>query len=175
MMDFVNKHNILYIRQYGFKKEFSNTLALIDLVDTIESYLDINECVIGIFQDIKKAFDSINHDILCYKLEHYGFRGHFLTFIRSYLSNRVQYTTVNGCNSKIMPIRYGVPQGSILGPLLFLLYINDLQFATAKAESRLFADDTSALLHDKNLQALIIRAEICLSDLRLVFEKWFIT
>ena len=170
MVRFINKHNILYIRQFGFRENFSTTLALIDLIDKIQFALDRNEYVIGIFLDIKKAFDSINHDILLQKLEHYGFRGHFQLFMRSYLSNREQYTLINGCNSEKCSIKYGVPQGSILGPLLFLLFINDLQNATDDAESRLFADDTSAILTDKNLDRLIHRAQSSMLEI----QNWFI-
>lgn len=103
MMKFINKHKILYVKQFGFRKDFSTTLALIDIVDKIKFALDNNEYAVGVFLDIKKAFDSINHNILIQKLEFYGFRGHISTFIRSYLTNRQQYTVVNNINSKTQP------------------------------------------------------------------------
>ena len=126
MIKFIDKHKILYIKQFGFRKKYSTILALIDLVDVIKSYIDNNDYAIGIFLDIKKAFDTVNHDILLSKLQHYGFRGHFYEFIKSYLNARTQYTVINGKPSDILQIRSGVPQGSILGPLLFLLYVNDM-------------------------------------------------
>ena len=103
--------------------------------------------MLGIFLDITKAFDSVNHDILFYKLEHYGFRGHALGFLRSYLSDRKQYTSIQDTPSETLSISYGVPQGSILGPLLFLLYINDLQNSITNSDLRLFADDTAVFLY----------------------------
>ena len=133
---------------------------MINLTDKIKWALDNDQLGVGIFLDIEKAFDCINHDILCAKLEHYGFRGHSLQFLRSYLSDRRQFLTMGGLDSKERVVNIGVPQGSILGPLLFLLYINDMQnslretepflFIDNSAESTLFADDTSVLLFDRN-------------------------
>ena len=170
MIKFIDKHKILYINQFGFRKNYSTTLALIDTVDFIKTALDDNDYVIGIFLDIKKAFDSVNHAILCKKLEDYGFRGHSLQFLTSYLTNRKQFTVVNHCKSSTSNINFGVPQGSILGPLLFLLYINDLQYAITSAQSRLFADDTSVLLRGKNLRALKAKAEDTLKEI----SQWFL-
>ena len=147
MISFIEKHKIIYIYQYGFRKKHSTTLALIDIIDRIRFYADQNEYVLGIFLDITKAFDSVNHDILFHKLEHYGFRGHALGFLRSYLSDRKQYTSIQDTPSETLSISYGVPQGSILGPLLFLLYINDLQNSITNSDLRLFADDTAVFLH----------------------------
>jgi hypothetical protein len=107
---------------------------------------------------------GINHDILSVKLERYGFRGHSLNFINSYLSNRRQFTCVNGVNSSTSSINYGVPQGSVLGPLLFLLYVNDIQFCLGNNEVRLFADDTAIFFHHRDFNELItISAEKCKS------------
>ena len=133
--------------------------------------LDNNEYAIGIFLDIKKAFDCIDHSILLSKLEHYGFRGHIQEFIRNYLSSRRQYTLINSTHSSTQNIQYGVPQGSILGPLLFLIYINDIQHSTTKTELRLFADDTALFMHNKDLD--ILTHEIT-HEMELV-KKWFIS
>ena len=143
MIKFIDKHKILYINQYGFRKDHSTTLALIDVVDTIKNALNRNEYAIGIFLDLEKAFDTINHKILLTKLEHYGFRGHVNSFLKSYLTERRQYTRVNGANSSPQDIRYGVPQGSILGPLFFILFINDISAAMTNCAGKLFADDTA--------------------------------
>ena len=169
MMKFIDKHKILYINQYGFRAGFSTTLALIDVIDTIKFALDRNEYAIGIFLDLEKAFDTIDHNILLNKLEYYGFRGHVNTYIKSYLNNRKQYTRVNDKESKYQHICYGVPQGSTLGPLFFLLFINDIPNSMTNCVGKLFADDTSLILHHKNIDILIENAEISLKDI----SQWF--
>ena len=110
------------------------------------------------FLDIEKAFNCVNHDILLYKLDHYGFRGHVSTFISSYLRNRTQFTIANGASSNFSSINYGVPQGSILGPLLFLLYVNDLPNSIPD-QIVLFADDTGIFIKHKRKESLIRNAE----------------
>ena len=169
MIQFIEKHQLLYINQFGFRHGYSTTLALTDIVDKIKYYIDNKEYVIGIFLDIEKAFDSINHEILLRKLDHYGFRGHSNAFIESYLSNRKQFTEINNTRSSVTSVEYGVPQGSVLGPLLFLLFINDIEFATFEVESRLFADDTSLILHCKNINDLEILSKRALKDV----NNWF--
>ena len=170
MVKFIEKYHILYKHQYGFRKAFSTTLALINIIDQIKTSIDKGEYVIGIFLDIKKAFDSIDHEILLSKLEHYGFRGHILTFIKSYLTNRKQFIEINECKSRIQNINCGVPQGSILGPLLFLLFINDIQNSAPDTEKRLFADDTSVFLFGKNINNVIAESEQKTTEI----QKWYI-
>ena len=113
----------------------------------------------GLFVDLTKAFDTVDHDILLYKLDNYGIRGHANNFFRSYLSNCKQFTIVNGEKSELQEINFGVPQGSVLCPVLFLLYLNDLHEAVGKDNTRLFADDTGLFIHDKNLNVLIKNAK----------------
>ena len=169
MMSFIKTHSILFIYQYGFREDYSTTLALIDIVDKIKQNLDNNEYAIGIFIDIKKAFDTVNHDLLYTKLEHYGFRGHALNFIKSYLTNRTQYTRMNGYTSTTQEITCGVPQGSVLGPLLFLLYINDIQHCIDKEEIKLFADDTGVFIHHPQLEVLLEQSK---SRIKKLYD-WF--
>ena len=108
MTSFIEKHKIIYIYQYAFRKN-STTLALIDFIDRTRFYADQNENVLGIFLDITNTFDSVKHDILFHKLEHYGFRVHALGFLRSYLSDRKQYTSIQDTPAETLSISYGVP------------------------------------------------------------------
>jgi retron-type reverse transcriptase len=119
-------------------------------IDKITAAIDRGEFTIGIFLDLSKAFDTINHRILIKKLEHYGIRGIAQKWFESYLNNRKQIVKYNDVRSEEFSINSGVPQGSILGPLLFLLYINDIQYCSKLVSMVLFADDTS-ILHSHTL------------------------
>ena len=154
-MNFIDKHKVLFIYQYGFRRKHSTSLAFINIVDKIKFAIDNNEYALGILLDITEAFDSINRDILLSKLEHYGFCGHSLLFLESYFTDRRQYTSTNNCKSNTRSITYGVPQGSILGPLLFLLYINEIRYVSRNIDLRLFADDTAIFLHHKDVDVLM--------------------
>ena len=103
----------------------------------------------GIFIDLSKAFDTVNHKILIAKLEHYGIRGKALDIFKSYLSNCKQYVQLDNSKSKQMPITCGVPQGSVLGPLFFILFINDLYKCCPEGKVRGFADDITIFFHKK--------------------------
>ena len=129
---------------------------LIDLTETITKAIDDSEFACGVFLDFKKVFDTVNHGILLKKLRHYGVRGP-LKWFTSYLTGRKQYTKVNNIDSQITDIFYGVPQGSVLGPLLFLIYINDLNRAVTFSYIQHSADDTNIIYRHKSLRKICQR------------------
>ena len=155
LLSFINQHKILYAFQFGFRIGHSPNLALLYLIDKVSNALENGEFVLGLFLDFSKAFDTVNHSILFEKLEYYGIRGIPLEWFRSYLDSREQYVEYGGTKSDKDIISCGVPQGSILGPLLFLLYINDLAFVSDKLFSLLFADDSNMFISGKNINDLI--------------------
>ena len=164
---FLVRYQILFKSQYGFRKGHNTTHATIDFLQTIETAMLNNEFAIGVFCDLSKAFDTLDHEILLSKLDHYGIRGCWLSWFRSYLSNREQFVDMNGVRSEMKKITVGVPQGSILGPLLFLIYINDLPSALTKMIAIMFADDTNLVIRGKDLKELskILNSELSsLSD-----------
>ena len=165
---FLEIHKVLYSLQFGFQENHSIDHALVSLTEAVRSTLDNKRLGCGIFIDLQKAFDTVNHRILLSKLEHYGIRGCALEWFRSYLSDRKQYVSVNGSNSNLLSITCGVPQDSVLGPLLFLIYINDLPNVSKKLTFYLFADDTNIYYESKDLFNLI---KIVNKELRLV-KKW---
>ena len=154
LIAFINKCKILHELQFGFRKDHSTGLALTILVDKITEALDRGDYSIGIFLDFSKAFDTVDHSILFQKLSFYGIRGLAYEWIVSYLTDRRQFVSFNGKDSDLTNIQCGVPQGSVLGPLLFLLYINDISNVSQMLYMLLFADDTSALLSGSNLSIL---------------------
>ena len=155
LITFINKHNILYPNQFGFRKKHSTSLALSLLVSKITESFEENKITLGVFLDFSKAFDTVDHTILLQKLECYGVRGLALTWMKSYLTNRQQFVCVNGASSAYEEVVCGVPQGSVLGPLLFLLYINDMAQISTKLFSVLFADDSNLFISDSNINDLI--------------------
>ena len=145
-----------------FRENRSTELAIIELVDRITKAIDKGEYTIGIFLDLSKAFDTIDHKILIQKLDHYGIRGITQLWFQEYLRNRKQIVKFNQIKSKEMVIKSGVPQGSILWPILFLLYINDIENCSKLISFILFADDTNIFYSNKCLKTLsnIIQTEI---------------
>ena len=151
---FLSKNKCFYDLQFGFRNGHSTDHALIDLTEDIRDALDANKFAVGVFIDLQKAFDTVDHDILVKKLEHYGVRGVSNNWFKSYLSNRKQFVTISQVNSDFQHMELGVPQGSVLGPLLFLLYINDLHSTIKFCSTRHFADDTNLLIKNKSLKQL---------------------
>ena len=153
---------MIYSKQFGFRSNYSTNHALISLTEQIRSQLDGGHYVCGIFVDLEKAFDTVDHKILCEKLKHYGLRGNVNKLIQSYLTNRKQYVSLNGFDSEIRNIECGVPQGSSLGPLLFLIYINDFRLCLNETTTGHFADDTFIMYASKNLKTVetIINTEL---------------
>ena len=141
--DFLEINNVIDPLQFGFRKKHSTAHALTSLTEKVKQTIDDGNYGCGVFIDLKKAFDTVNQQIHLKKLEHYGIRSIPLDWFKSYLSNRKQYVSVNGNTSETLEVTCGVPQGSVLGQLLFLIYINDLPKVSKKLTFFLFADDTN--------------------------------
>ena len=156
LLKFINKHNVLYPNQFGFQANHSTSMALITLIDKTTESIDNGNNVLGIFLDFTKAFDTVDHSILNEKLQCYGICGLALLWIKKYLNNRKQYVSYNGVKSNLLTIKCGVPQGPILGPLLFLLYINDIANVSEKIFLLLFADDSNAFISGSDINDLIL-------------------
>ena len=154
LYDFLERFDCIYRKQFGFRQKHSTAHALISMTEEIRHSLDNNLNVCGIFLDFQKAFDTVDHSILLDKLEFYGIRGIPLNWFKSYLFNRQQFVSINGTDSKIMNLPHGVPQGSILGPLLFLIYINDLHNSCLNCSVTHFADDTNLIIKNKSESTL---------------------
>ena len=169
LVNYINSNTILNERQYGFREKSATAFALIDLMDDLTNAIDNREYTVGVFIDLKKAFDTLDHDILLRKLDHYGVRGLPLQWLRSYLQNRSQFVSYNSNDSSYLPIRCGVPQGSILGPLLFIIYINDLCNVSDVLKFFLFADDTNIFYSDKSVE----RVESIINENLKLLAKWF--
>ena len=170
IMRYLNKFALLYEHQYGFRARYNTTQPLIHLIDKIYNALNKpdSEFTLGIFIDLTKAFDTCDTNILLSKLAHYGFRGVSNNWFSNYLTGRKQFTSIRGVNSSLIDLSCGVPQGSILGPILFLILINDLPNASAFF-TLLFADDTTLQLSSNNLHLLYDKANMELTNI----ADWF--
>lgn len=168
--NFLSKNNVLYKFQFGFRKNHSTALALLDVIDSCYKNIDDGNKVLGVFLDLQKAFDTVNHEILLYKLSHYGIRGVMYNWFKSYLIGRKQFTVANNVSSNLEEIHCGVPQGSVLGPLLFLVYVNDISSVTEDSSLKLFADDTNLFVFARTYEQLQHKANMCLNNL----QTWFV-
>lgn len=170
LLNYFDSINFISDRQYGFIPKHNTTVATIDLVTKIRDNIDKKNIVLGVFIDLKKAFDTVSHTLLLNKLEHIsGIQGNALKMLKSYLTNRHQIVKINDVESSALPVTYGVPQGSILGPLLFLIYINQIAALNLHGHITLYADDTCLFYFGKNIHNIISQAQ---EDLDILFE-WF--
>ena len=170
LLNFISDNNIFYDHQYGFRKGRSTQQAIITLVDKITKSQDIGDIVITLLIDLKKAFDTIDHRILLRKLYSYGIRGSMLKWMESYLTDRSQYVVFDGKVSQTRGIKCGVPQGSILGPLLFIISVNDICNVSPMLFKILYADDTCVLISGNHLNDLIDRLNTELISLNNGFK-----
>ena len=154
LMKFIETQNILYTKQFGFHQNYSTTQALLSITNKIQKAVDDGTYSCDIFLDFSKAFHIVNHNILIMKLDHYGFRGIVNKWFCSYLNERKQYVSIGNAISNYKQISCGVPQGSVLGPLLFLLYINDFNNSSNQLDFHLFADDSNIFYAHKSLSEL---------------------
>ena len=153
---FINDQKLLYKFQFGFREGHNTSLALMVLLDEIYNAFNNNEYVIGIFIDLRKAFETIDHKILLRKLLKYGIRGVAHKWFESYLSERYQRVCFRETRSNFLPVKCGVPQGSILGPLLFIIYLNDISKISKKILPILYADDSNLFFRGKSIQQLLV-------------------
>ena len=168
LLKYINDNDLLYKYQFGFQKGRSTHMALIKLIDNISEALENGDCIIGmIFLDFSKAFDTVDQTILLQKLCFCGIQDITQSWFENYLSIRKQYVTYNGNRSKTEKFKCGVLQGSKLGPLLFLIHINDLSTVSEAFMSILFADDTN-MFTGNNIQTMTI----VINDELIKVQEW---
>ena len=141
----------MYKSELGFCKNSNTSDAIIEFLDYVYSSLDSKQSTIAVYLDFSKAFDTVNHNILMSNLLHNGIRGVMQHWFESYLSNRKKYVSIRNCNSSMSNITLGVPQGSVLGTVLFILYINDMYRSTNQMRFGHFADDTTVFASDSDI------------------------
>lgn len=173
--NYLKSINFLSSKQYGFRGKSNTLSATIDLITNLKNNIDNKRIALGVFIDLKKAFDTISHELLLLKLYNIGIRGKALEVFRSYLSDRYQVVKISGVESKPELITYGVPQGSILGPLLFLIYINDIHSLDLKGDITLYADDSSLFYFGNKIESIKNQAQDDLDRLYSWFQHNLLT
>ena len=165
--DHLQSHNLLSRNQWGFRKNHSTEGLLLHMTETWKSALDQGLVVGVLFVDFRKAFDSVNHSILLEKLKAIGISGNLFSWLANYLSNRNQFVQISGKKSALQPVKYGVPQGSILGPRLFSIYVNDLPESISYGDLYMFADDTTVYTIGRDTDTIISSLQCILSQLHV--------
>lgn len=169
MNSFCEKHSLINSCQYGFRKNMSTTLLLEAFADNIYSALENNQIALAVFLDLSRAFDTINHKLLLDKLEYIGFRGPYLTLFTDYLSERYQCVKLDQHKSKKILVTSGVPQGSILGPFLFNIYVNDIGFLPISSKLLQYADDTAIVFSANSYEKAVLTMQRDINTL----TNWF--
>ena len=170
VMSHLNNCGYISASQYGFRAKCSTESALQDVCTSVYNIFEDQQLCLGVYLDISKAFDSLDRSILFKKLSVYGITGIELQWFKSYFSNRQQYVVYKNVSSDKQPIEYGTPQGSILGPLLFLIYINDITFATNFVKFVIFADDTNIFYSSNDIRSVYLTMN---AELRLI-HRWLL-
>ena len=168
ILGFLDKNELLCDTQYGFRPGRSCEQALLNANNHILDALSKKQIALLLLIDFSKAFDVVEHSILLHKLQHYGIRGPALNWLETYLSERKQFVSIDSVNSSLKPIKYGVPQGSVLGPLLFIIYINDLPNISKLARFILYADDANIIITGYSVHEIHQK----ISQLTCDIEKW---
>lgn len=172
---FLESKNFLYKKQYGFRPNSNTLAATVDLVTQIKTKIDQKQITLGVFVDLKKAFDTVSHDLLLKKLKNIGITETAHDIFKSYLSDRYQMVKIGEYQSSPKLITYGVPQGSILGPLLFLIYINSINEIGLKGDVTLYADDTNLMYYGHSIETVIADAQTDLNLLNMWFQYNLLT
>ena len=169
LYSYLNDNNLFFQKQFGFREGHSTNHALIELINSINDSFNQSKYTLGVFIDLSKGFDTVDHDILLKKLSLYGIKNNSLKWFPSYLSNRKQFIQAGDIKTSYEDIICGVPQGSILGPLLFIIYVNDLSDVSKILEPIMLADDANLFFTHKNIKELFQTVN---SELDKVFQ-WF--
>ena len=152
---FLEQNNAFYNYQFGFRNNHSTNHALIEITEQIRNAWNKNLFTCAVYLDLEKAFDTVNHEILSSKLKHYGIKGTSYNWFKSFLCERIQYTLIKESESSLRTVSHGVSQGSVLGPLLFILFINDMQNSVEYCKVNHYVNDTNLLLTDNSLKKVI--------------------